>query len=393
MARVVVCLALDERDPWKLASARLHDRTWIPGGVRTLHELAAAAAAAGYETEVRGDFHGGVLAEMSEAAGVHVGTPRHPRKPEPEDLLCVPDGIGDPRFFIRAALMVSRPVYLALAPPGLFGWSFVPGWRYVDALDVDPESVGLAEHCRTIGALGFRVWTNASTLGDAFYSAGVPATVIGGGRPMPLPPEPSKDVDVVSVADNRWASVTRAALRGFNGTWRELPSMQNIELIRELGRGRVLVHCARIEGQSRLALEARSMGTCCVGLKSNRFAIGFDDSSGGAVAAGVEEIPTIVERILSDAAGLSARQERARASARAASGWDSFVDRVGNAIAEIEAASDARDAPWRHVASELAYRNATRSNPLTAPRARRGWRGVARGLTRWPPVLRSTSSR
>ena len=73
--RLVVLLGLDELDPLKLAPARLHDRQSIPGGVRVLHELAVAAAAAGFESEVRGDFHGPVLAGLCAAAGVHVGTP------------------------------------------------------------------------------------------------------------------------------------------------------------------------------------------------------------------------------------------------------------------------------------------------------------------------------
>jgi hypothetical protein len=56
--------------------------------------------------------------------------------------VCVPDGLRDPTVFIRVALMRSRSVYIALAPPGLFGWSFTPGWRYVEALDIDVDTVG-----------------------------------------------------------------------------------------------------------------------------------------------------------------------------------------------------------------------------------------------------------
>jgi hypothetical protein len=64
--------------------------------VRVLHELAVAAAAAGFESEVRGDFHGPVLAGLCAAAGVHVGTPDEPRQAEPENIVCVPDGLRDP---------------------------------------------------------------------------------------------------------------------------------------------------------------------------------------------------------------------------------------------------------------------------------------------------------
>lgn len=74
------------------------------------------------------------------------------------------------------------------------------------------------------------------------------------------------------------------------------------------------------------------------------------------MAERVEDIPAIVERILSDPKDLLARQERARASAREDSRWDRYVERVGTAIAAIEAESDAGDAPWRQVAAELVRR-------------------------------------
>ena len=353
--RVVVCLALDGDDPFQLAPARLHDPPWISGGIRILHELAVAAAAAGYPSEVRGDFHGGVLASLSAAAGVEVGTPTEPRTATADDIVCVPDGIRDPMFFIRVALMVSTPVYLALAPPGLFGWSFVPGWRFVDALDVDPESVGLPEHCVAIDALGFRVWSNAPTTGGAFVAAGVPATVLHYGWPTQFPAEPPKSIDVVTVADNRWAPITREALRGFDGTWRELHTT-NEALLTELGQGQIFVHCARIEGDSRLAVEARMMGACCVGLASNRFAVGFDDASGGALVEQPGEVVPVVRRLLGDATELASRQQRARASARSITGWAEYVERVGRAIHDIETDRDRRDARWRQVGSELGGR-------------------------------------
>jgi hypothetical protein len=307
LMRVVVCIALDECDPLMLAPARLQDPPWITGGVRTMHELAVAAAAAGYETEVRGDFHGDVLAQMAAAAGVTVGTPSEPRAAQPDDVLCVPDGIRDTAFFIRVALMPSTPVYLAFAPPRLFGWSFMPDGRYVDALTIDPVSVGRAEHCRAIDAMGFRVWSNATTTAGAFAAAGVPAMVLHEGWPTSMPTEPEKDVDVVTIGENRWSTITRRALEGFRGSWRELPMMPNAQLVEELGRGRVFVHCARIEGHSRLAIEARLMGTVCVGLASNRFAVGFDEAAGGVMAERIEDIAAAVERILADPEDLPRR--------------------------------------------------------------------------------------
>ena len=372
--RLVVLLGLDELDTLKFAPARLHDRQWIPGGVRVLHELAVAAAAAGFESEVRGDFHGQVLARLCAAAGVRVGTPDEPRAAEPDDIVCVPDGITDPTVYIRVALMRSRSVYLAMGPPGLVGWSFTPGWRYIDSLDIDVDTVGLPAQCRAIDALGFRVWANAPPIADAFLAAGVPATILHEGWCVDIPQEPQKDVDVVTVGATRWVSINRRALEGFSGTWRELPPMRNEQLITELGRGRVFVHCARIEGHSRLATEARLVGTCCVGLASNRFAVGLDEDAGGALADRPEDVVGVVERMLADPEDLRRRQARARAQARSTTDWKLFVQRVGDALAAIEAETERPDAPWRDLGELLVRRDRDLNHHLELLHARRSLR-------------------
>jgi hypothetical protein len=243
-----------------------------------------------------------------------------------------------------------------MAPPGLFGWSFTPGWEYVDALQVDPASVGRPESCRAIHALGYRVWSNADTTAGAFHEAGVPATVLHEGWPLAALDEPIKDVDVVTVGDNRWSQVNRAALEGFRGTWREIPRMPNRELIAELGRGRVLVHCPIVEGHSRIAIEARRMGTCCVGLSSNRFAVGFDEASGGALVDRPEDVVPTVERMLGDEMELAQRQERARRSVTAITDWPAYVRRVGAALADVAAAPDQRDGRQHEVVRRIAGR-------------------------------------
>ena len=195
---------------------------------------------------------------------------------------------------------------------------------------------------------------NAPPTADAFVTAGVPVTVLHEGWCVDTPQEPPKDVDVVTVGANRWVSITRRALEGFGGTCRELPAMRNEQLMTELGRGRVFVHCARIEGHSRLATEARLMGTCCVGLASNRFAVGFDEDAGGALVDRPEDVVGVVERMLADPDELRRRQARARAQARSSTDWKLFVQRVGNALAAIEAETERPDAPWRDVAEQLA---------------------------------------
>ena len=146
--------------------------------------------------------------------------------------------------------------------------------------------------------------------------------------------------------------------------------MGNEQLLTELGRGRVLVHCARIEGHSRLAAEARLMGTCCVGLASNRFAVGFDEDAGGALVDRLEDVVGVVERILADPDELRRRQARARVQARSATDWKLFVQRVGHALAAIEAETERSDAPWRDVAAQLARRERDLNDTLARLRAR-----------------------
>ncbi len=372
--RLVALLDLDGLDPLKLARARSHDRQSIPGGVRVLHELAVAAAAAGFESEIRGQFDGAVLHGLCSAAGVRVGTPDTSRAADADDVVCVPDGIADPTFFIRVALMRSRPVYLAMGPPGLVGWSFTPGWRLTEPLDIDVDTVGLPEQFRSIDILGYRVWANAQPIADAFAAAGVPATILHEGWCVDAPQETQKDVDVVTVGENRWAPITRRALEGFSGTWRELPPMPNEQLMTELGRGRVFVHCARVEGHSRLATEARLMGTCCVGLASNRFAVGFDEDAGGALVDRPEDVVGVVERILADPDELRRRQLRARAQARSTTDWKLFVQRVGDALAAIEAETERPDAPWRDLGELLVRRDRDLNEHLALLHARRSVR-------------------
>jgi hypothetical protein len=152
--------------------------------------------------------------------------------------------------------------------------------------------------------------------------------------------------------------------------------MSHKDLVAELGRGRVFVHCARIEGHSRLGFEARLMGTCCVGLASNRFAVGFDEAAGGALVQQPEDVLAVLQQILSDADNLRSRRGRARAQALSETSWESYVERVGNAIAAVEAEPQRRDVTWRQVAAELALRETKLEQKVAALSGRRSLRTV-----------------
>jgi hypothetical protein len=83
----------------------------------------------------------------------------------------------------------------------------------------------------------------------------------GVGRPAPYPEPAAKSVDLITLADNRWVALARAALSGLRpGMTRvELPTLARDCVLERLGTARIMVHPARIEGRSRLSEEARAM--------------------------------------------------------------------------------------------------------------------------------------
>ncbi len=164
--RVVLCLGLHADDPFQLAPARLHEPPWISGGVRDVHELAVAAAAAGYETEVRGDFDRNVLAELCAGRrGARSATPAeppgrpspttpvrprrhprprllHPRRPHAEHARVPRAGAAGPvRLVVRAGVAATRTRS-----------------RSTRRASAAPSTA------RAIDALGYVVWSNAPTI-------------------------------------------------------------------------------------------------------------------------------------------------------------------------------------------------------------------------------------
>ena len=116
------------------------------------------------------------------------------------------------------------------------------------------------------------------------------------------------------------------------------------------------------------------MGTCCVGLASNRFAVGLDEDAGGALVDRPEDVVGVVERMLADPEDLRRRQARARAQARSTTDWKLFVQRVGDALAAIEAETERPDAPWRDLGELLVRRDRDLNDHLELLRARRSLR-------------------
>jgi hypothetical protein len=109
-------------------------------------------------------------------------------------------------------------------------------------------------------------------------------------------------------------------------------------------------------------------------LSSNRFAVGFDEDAGGALVDRPEDVVGVVERMLADPDELRRRQARARAQARSTTGWQPFVQRVGDALVIIEAETDRPDAPWREMGELLDRRGRDLNDHIALLRARRSIR-------------------
>ena len=328
----VVVLGLDDVRSWSMPGFEPTERDWIHGGERTLMEIAAAAAVSGFEVELRGSYVEREVAALERAAGVTLERPRAPRLPVSDDLLVIPEGMGEALYFARAALSPARVALAMLGPPGLCGWPLDEQTLPVDTATADPDAVGRPEQFRAARSLGFELWTNTAGLAGAATAAGAPCRWLGVGRPTAYPPAGPKHVDVVTLADSRWAPAARRAVAGLrdNVVHEEIPRVRRAEMLARLGGARVLIHPAPIEGRGRLIEEAMAMGVVVVGLRSSRFAEGMD--SGGVLVDRPSELAGAVHDLLDDPPRLLELSARGMQWARAVGEWPTFVARVADAI-------------------------------------------------------------
>jgi hypothetical protein len=331
----VILLHCERCEGWRLPPFRADSRgrPWIHGGERTLLEVAAAAAMT-HRVELRGRFDEHEVARTERDAGVQLERPASPRAPGPGDAVIMPEGVSDPLVFAQVALSPARAVLLLLAAPGLFGWPFDRAAAPLDPTAVDPRSVGRPEQLEAARRLGFELWTNLAGIAAQASARGLPHHYIGVGRPAPYPEPPGKRVDVVTLVDNRWAELARAAVDQLDPhvTHVEVPTLPRDELLVQLGTGRVFIHPARIEGRSRLGEEARAMGTVPVVLASNHMAEGNNGSTGGLAVDAVEQIAPAVHALLGDPDRLERLSRAGYAHAREAAAWEPFVARVEHAL-------------------------------------------------------------
>lgn len=340
MSRVVVCSLGGTSEPWLLPASVPSDRARIHGGERSLYEFAVAAALAGHEVEVRGEIHRAELQAMAAAQGVEVLTGMPARAPAADDIVVVQEGWTDPIECARVTFSPARAILLLLGPPGMVGWDFVGEWTPRDPLSIDPTSVARAESFVAMAEMGFELLTNTLAFSEIADAAGIECVCIGTGRPTPWPPAAdAKTYDIAVVGDNRWAATaSRVAEEVVSGAPRtsvlRIPALPHEELVREIGKARVLVWTGLIEGTARPLNEARAVGTVPVSL-SNPFMRGMDEHSGVVVVDDISNMADAVLSLLEDGARCSALATRGAEAVREFTDWDTYASRVAEALTRL----------------------------------------------------------
>ncbi len=322
-----------------------NDRDGISGGERSLYELATALAALGVQVELRGELSASVLATITEAAGARpiVGLP--PRRPDPGEVVILPEGLPPSDLYLTCHLSGARPVVLLLGPPGLCGWSFLAGWSAPDLLTVDASTVGTSASFRAMDELGLTLWSAAYGIAEAGRRAGVRVTRIGTGTPVPFPDPPAKSVDIALVEANRWFPLAQeVATRLPRASVLSVPFRPGYSLSAALGPARILPWPSRVEGMSRVEREARAVGTVPIALDTNPFVTARDHGAGAVLVSDLDRLAEEAGRLLDTPVELRDLARRAAAGARADANWKGFLRRVAAALGDVPPvrAGDAR---------------------------------------------------
>lgn len=332
--RVVVCSVAGTHEPGELPESRFAERRRISGGERTLYELAAAAAQAGFDVELRGVISEPVYREITQhSAGPNptVGLPARPATGE--DLVVVPEGGLPPQTYASVCFSPARAVMLLLGPPGLCGPSFLPGWTEPDWFSISPQSVGTPEQFRAIAALGFELWSNSPEMSAAAERAHCSCVYIGTGTPVPFPVPPAeRPHTVVFVSANRWAPAALEVAERAKVKPYAIPELFDTTVSAELAQGRILIWPSRVEGASRIQREARAVGTVPVALSSNIYAACMDETSGAVVVDTLDQMAEQIRHLIDDDAAWYELSKRGMATARAQSDWGSYMARVQGAL-------------------------------------------------------------
>jgi hypothetical protein len=338
---IVVCVPCRESGV-DLPPARLDDGPlFISGGERSMYELATAAVVAGYEVELRGDINAAILATVTESAGTGPQLPKESRRPHNGEIVVFPEAYDLSRL-AAVHLSGARGVIYALAPPGLFGWSFRSGWSQPDHSTVPVGQVGQPESFQAMFALGFSVWTNAHGIAEAAQMAGIPVTWLGTGTPVPFPSTRARTFDLAVVESNRWRSSSDqlAADLGEFSVLRIPARASTYTLCEDLAHARILLWPSRVEGMSRISREARAVGTVPVALDTNPFATKDDHGEGVVLVPDLASLRNEARRLLHRPEELVDLSARAVTSAKEQVNWGRFVARVDAAVGAVPVRPD-----------------------------------------------------
>lgn len=298
-----------------------------------MHELAFAAAAAGRHVELRGWVDRIAFDRLASATGVSPSLPVEPRRPDAQDIVVLPEGQRDPFAFATPLLSEARFVLMAMAPLGMLGWPFVAGWCPPVPLTVSAEEVNRPEYFRTIAAMDICLWTNSDVLAQLAAGHGIHTADVGEGSPIPFPePAPNRSVDVVWLKDNRWAPAAGDLANRLSASVEAIDTADNAEILARFGRAKVLLYPAGVEGESRIAREARAMGCVPVLPRGNPLAVHIEAADGVLAVATPERIPEAIEELLTDPEMLATLSARGISSVRSEVAWTPFVERVSESI-------------------------------------------------------------
>jgi hypothetical protein len=210
------------------------------------------------------------------------------------------------------------------------------------------DSLARPEHFAGAAALGFELWSHTPAFAGIAEGAGLPCASIGRGVPTPLPaPAAERDIDVLMLARSHWRDSSRRlveALEAAGSPVVTLPVSAQSEVLRALGRARILVHPARVEANSRIGWEARAMGAVPVVLGSNPFAVHLDEQHGALPVPSVAAIPSAVAQLLADPERLGQLSARGVETAREEVAWEPYVERIDRALASPPATDHGRPA-------------------------------------------------
>jgi len=388
---IVVRVAGRGTTKWELPGARFRRRPLdvVKGGRRTMYELAAAIAATGREVELRGTIAKSAFEEVCAAAGARPILDFSPRLPTPDDTIVFAEGWPDP-LYAPYVFSGARCIMMLLAPPGFAGWPYTEdAWEKPDPLTVDPDALGRPEHFHGIAGLGCELWTHSRGLQTAAREAGIECAYIGSGQPEPFPPVVAKEHDLVVLEHNRWAPLAIEVAERVDGGLLRIPTADHAAVLRGLGSARVLVWPSRVEGHSRVQVEARAMGTVPVALSTNRFAEGLGEAGGAVVVGSPDEMAPAISELLARPAELQRLSALASESARAQVDWEGYVERIDAVLSQPQSprpGAGARDRITRALANHehrLRSRIAVLEQAAegdTAPPERKPGRGGLRGL-------------